>query len=191
MFLLPLLDPQATGCCKYLHARSQSDRKQHKQTGLLQQVEENQQGAETTPQHCKQKGTTAAELRQLNNSPTHLNACKFRVSHTRLPGHSDHALLLPPKADVIFKSQDFTDELQKEEKFTDSQMECFPGATSATQSYFCPGAKLNLGPALPLTQQAGRQAVYCSRSWGGKIVYFVALHNLTCRAVMSAVNTSR
>lgn len=32
---------------------------------------------------------------------------------TRLPGHSGHALLLPPKADIIFKSQEFTDELQK------------------------------------------------------------------------------
>lgn len=118
VFLLPLLDPQATGCCKYLHARSQSDRKQHKQTGLLQQVEENQQGTETTPQHCKQKGRTAAELRQLNSSPPLLSpfvSFEYRNAEflTRLPGHSDHALLLPPKADIIFKSQEFTDELQK------------------------------------------------------------------------------
>lgn len=40
---------------KYLYARSQSNRKQHEQTGLLQQVEENQQRAETTPQNCKQR----------------------------------------------------------------------------------------------------------------------------------------
>lgn len=40
----------------------------------------------------------------------------FRIAGhflTRLPGHSHHALLLSPRADVIFKSQKFTDELEK------------------------------------------------------------------------------
>lgn len=32
---------------------------------------------------------------------------------TRLPGHSHHAPLLQPGADVVFQSQEFADELQK------------------------------------------------------------------------------
>lgn len=40
---------------KYLDARSQSNRKQHEQTGLLEQMEENQQSTETTPQNYKQR----------------------------------------------------------------------------------------------------------------------------------------
>ena len=41
---------------KYLYARAQSNREQHQKTGLLQQMEENQQSTETTPQNYKQRG---------------------------------------------------------------------------------------------------------------------------------------
>lgn len=39
---------------KYLYTCSQSNRKQHKQAGLLEQVEENQQSAETSPQNYRE-----------------------------------------------------------------------------------------------------------------------------------------
>lgn len=46
------MDLQLTGRPEYLHAGSQSDGEQHQQAGLLQQVEEDQQGAEAAPQDC-------------------------------------------------------------------------------------------------------------------------------------------
>ena len=69
-----------TSCMSYLHAGSQAHRKQHQQTGILQQMDEDQQSAQATPHDYRGHGgkiraeiDTNTNLLSLNGAPKELN----------------------------------------------------------------------------------------------------------------------